>query len=318
MAEQTQTIAPDPAEAGMRLDAWLAGRPELALSRSQAARLIAAGHVRLLERAGRPEAKVIGKPSHPVAAGDRYHITVPAPEPLTLAPEPIALDVLYEDADVIVVNKARGMVVHPAAGHSEGTLVHALLHHCQDLQGIGGTVRPGIVHRLDKDTTGCVMVAKNEAAQLALTQQLKARTVTREYVALTWGAPRDDEGTIDAPIGRHPVDRKRMAVLPPGRGREAVTHFRVEERLAGHGLLRCRLETGRTHQIRVHLAAIGHPVVGDRTYGGKRTGYGLAGQALHAQRLVFRHPRTGAEVACEAPLPTDFAGLLDRLRAGRA
>lgn len=313
MREQAYTVTATAADAGMRLDAWLAARPELNLTRSQAARLIGAGHVRS-ERTAAP----VVKPSHKVTAGDVFSVTVPAAAPLALTPEAVPLDVLYEDADVIVINKARGMVVHPAAGHAEGTLVHALLHHCRDLQAIGGTVRPGIVHRLDKDTTGCLMVAKNEQAQLALAQQLKERTVTREYTALTWGCPRTDAGTIDAPLGRHPVDRKRMAVLPAGRGRAAVTHFNVLERLPGHGLLRCQLETGRTHQIRVHLAAIGHPVVGDRTYGGKRHTYGLAGQALHAQRLIFQHPRSGATIACEARLPDDFAALLERLRAGRS
>lgn len=315
MREHTVTAAES--DAGRRLDAWLAGVPEVGLTRSQAARLIGDGQVRLLRQDATVPATVT-KPSHKVAAGDVYRITVPAPETLDLEPEAIPLGVLYEDEDVIVVNKARGMVVHPAAGHAAGTLVHALLHHCRDLQGIGGTVRPGIVHRIDKDTTGCVMVAKNEAAQQSLMQQLKARTVRREYIALTWGAPSANEGTIEAPIGRHPVDRKRMAVLPPGRGREAVTHFSVVERLPGHGLLRCQLETGRTHQIRVHLAAIGHPVVGDRTYGGKRETYGLAGQALHAERLVFAHPCSGEAIACEAPLPADFASLLTRLRAAQA
>lgn len=307
MRNGTRAITVAAAAAGQRLDVWLAAQDELGLTRSQAARLIDGGHV------SRDDGPVT-KTSHKVAADETYHVTVPAAEPLALEPEAIPLDVLYEDSDVIVINKARGMVVHPAAGHADGTLVHALLHHCSDLQAIGGTVRPGIVHRIDKDTTGCLMVAKNEQAQLALTSQLKARTVTRLYTALTWGCPGTDQGTIDAPIGRHPSDRKRMAVLAEGRGRDAVTHFSVLERLPQHALLECQLETGRTHQIRVHLAAIGHPVVGDRTYGGKRQTYGMAGQALHAHKLAFVHPRTGDLVECEAPLPPDFSALLARLR----
>ena len=220
---------------------------------------------------------------------------------------------VYEDGDVIVVNKPVGMVVHPAPGHPDGTLVNALLYHCgRSLSGINGELRPGIVHRIDRDTSGLIIAAKNDAAHLALAEQLQDHTLYREYEAVCVGALREDSGTVDAPIGRHPVDRKRMAV-DPRNGRPAVTHWSVLGRYPGHTHIRCRLETGRTHQIRVHLSSIGHPLLGDTVYGAKKPVPGLAGQCLHAKKLSFVHPRTGERVTVECPLPGWFTAVLDRL-----
>lgn len=227
-------------------------------------------------------------------------------------PEEIPLDIVYEDADLVVVNKPRGMVVHPAAGNYRGTLVNALLNHCRDLSGINRALRPGIVHRLDKDTTGLLVVAKNDTAHLDLACQIKERRVKRQYLALVHGHP-PQEGTVDAPIGRHPVHRKKMAV-EPRHGRPAVTHFRVLERYPGYALVEARLETGRTHQVRVHMAYIGHPLLGDPVYAPRRPRLGLAGQALHACTLGFRHPRTGEYLEFRAPLPRDFEEVLEHLR----
>jgi 23S rRNA pseudouridine1911/1915/1917 synthase len=290
----------------VRLDAYLAGLDELGLSRSHVKKLVEQG---LVTVGGRPAAKA----GHALKPGDDVEVTVPDPGPVDLAPEPIPLDVLYEDEDLVVVNKPRDLVVHPAAGHWSGTLVNALLEHVDDLEGVGGELRPGIVHRLDKDTTGVLVVAKNDRAHQSLSEQIRERTAKREYWALVHGAPGADAGRIEAPIGRHRHDRKRMAVIP-GAGRDAITHFRVLERLRGYSLLACRLETGRTHQIRVHLAYIGHPVVGDPTYGTRRQHLEMTAQALHARTLGFHHPATGTWMEFEAPLPNDFEQALDRLR----
>ena len=269
-------------EDGLRLDRFLADVLE-ELSRSQIQRLLEEGAVR---RDGRPVRK-----SDRTAAGTRYEVEVPPPKELGILPENIPLDVAYEDGDVIVINKPKGLVVHPAAGHWSGTLVNALLYHCRDLSGIGGTLRPGIVHRIDKDTSGLLIAAKNDFAHQALAAQLKDHSLARTYEAIVCGSVREDRGTVSAPIGRSPADRKKMAVVPDGR--EAVTHWEVVGRYRGYTHLRLRLETGRTHQIRVHMAWRSHPILGDTVYGHKKPELGQSSQCLHARALTFRHPRTG-------------------------
>ena len=245
--------------------------------------------------------------------GDVLEVVLPDPAPVDLLPQNIPLDVVYEDGDVIVVNKPVGMVVHPAPGHPDGTLVNALLYHCgNSLSGINGALRPGIVHRIDRDTSGLIIAAKNDAAHLALAEQLQDHSLYREYEAVCAGSLREDAGTVDAPIGRHPADRKRMAIDRKN-GRRAVTHWAVLGRYPGCTHIQCRLETGRTHQIRVHLASIGHPILGDTVYGAKKPYPGLVGQCLHARRLSFLHPRTGERVTVECPLPDYFTALLDKL-----
>ena len=292
-------------ESGARCDAFLAGKAE-ELSRSAVQKLMEEG---LVARNGVP----VGKKDR-TSAGDVFEVTLPDPADVDVVPQNIPLDVRYEDDDVIVVNKPVGMVVHPAPGHPDGTLVNALLWHCGDsLSGINGEKRPGIVHRIDKDTSGLVIAAKNDRAHLALAEQLKDHTLFREYEAVAVGGFREDEGTVDAPIGRHPADRKKMAVLRQG-GREAVTHWRVLERFGGYTHISCRLETGRTHQIRVHMAYLGHPLLGDTVYGSKKPWPGLAGQCLHARRLTFLHPATGLPVTVECPLPDWFEAILAQMR----
>lgn len=302
---ETRTLQVNPEDTGTRLDAWLAGQlPDV--TRSAAARLCEEGRV---TAAGKPLAK-----NYRLGGGEAVSVTLPDPEPVDVAPQDIPLDVVYEDSDVIVVNKPKGLVVHPAPGHPDGTLVNALLHHCGDsLSGIGGEKRPGIVHRIDRDTSGLIIAAKNDAAHLALAAQLADHTLARTYECLAAGNFREDSGTVDAPIGRHPVDRKRMAVVRQG-GREAVTHWEVIARYPGVTHLRCRLETGRTHQIRVHLAYIGHPILGDTVYGAKKPVAGLTGQCLHAVGLRFIHPRTGEPVELTCPLPEEFVRMLEKLR----
>jgi 23S rRNA pseudouridine1911/1915/1917 synthase len=292
--------------AGRRLDAYLSQQGQFP-SRAQAQKAISGGLVLVNGE------KV--KPGYRLRAGDRIRVAWRPPAPLLLEPEEIPLDIVYEDEDLLVVNKPQGLVVHPAPGHPRGTLVNALLHRCRDLAGIGGTLRPGIVHRLDKDTSGLLLVAKNDLAHLDLTGQLKAHAVQRVYLALVHGRP-PAAGTISAPIGRHERQRKKMAVRPGG-GKEAITHYRVVEDLDGYALVEATLETGRTHQVRVHLASIGHPVVGDPLYGGRRSPVPVAGQLLHAYRLSFRHPRTGRPMEFTAPLPPAFAAALEHLRRGR-
>lgn len=302
-------FAAGPDAVGQRLDVYLTAQDELGLSRSHLQRLIEDG---LVTVNGKPE-----KARYRLQAGDQVQVEVPTPAPLEVQAEDLPLDIVYEDSDLLVVNKPRGMVVHPAVGNFTGTLVNALLHHCRDLSGINGVLRPGIVHRLDKDTTGLLVVAKNDAAHTSLAHQIKERQVHREYLAVVHGRPKTDAGTIDAPIGRHPVDRQRMTV-EPRHGKHAVTHFKLRETYADSArgpfaLLTCRLETGRTHQIRVHLAYIGHPVACDTVYGPHRPAFDVAGQLLHARRLEFAHPRTGHHVAFEAPPPPDFQAVLDHL-----
>lgn len=294
-------------EAGQRADSLLARRLE-GLTRSAAARLLEEG--RVTDR-GRPVAKNLRVQPRQV-----LEVTLPEPEEPEARPQDIPLDVVYEDEDVIVVNKPTGMVVHPAPGHPDGTLVNALLYHCgESLSGVGGQKRPGIVHRIDRDTSGLIIAAKNDAAHLALAAQLADHTLARTYECLAVGNFRENSGTVNAPIGRHPVDRKRMAVVRQG-GREAVTHWEVIARYPGVTHLRCRLETGRTHQIRVHLAHIGHPILGDTVYGAKKPVPGLTGQCLHAVGLRFLHPRTGEPVELTCPLPEEFVRMLDKLRRG--
>ena len=289
---------------GGRLDAFLARAAE-ELTRSAAQKLIEDGLVTVNGRPARKNTRL--------EPGDEVAFDRPEPVEIDVKPEDIPLDVAYEDGDVIVVNKPVGLVVHPAPGHPDGTLVNALLYHCGDsLSGINGELRPGIVHRIDRDTSGLIIAAKNDRAHLALAAQLQDHTLFREYEAVCCGGFREDAGTVDAPIGRSPKDRKKMAVLRDG-GREAVTHWAVLERLGPYTHISCRLETGRTHQIRVHMAHIGHPLLGDEVYGG-RPFPGLAGQCLHARRLTFTHPATGEKVTVECPLPAWFEGVLERLR----
>lgn len=252
----------------------------------------------------------VEKPKYQVQAGDQIEVTIPDPVALDLEPENIPLDIVYEDDDVIVVNKPAGMVVHPSPGHPNHTLVNALLYH-SPLSTINGTYRPGIVHRIDKDTSGLLMVAKNNHAHQSLAQQLKDKTNLREYIALVHGVIKQDEGVIDAPIGRSPKDRKRQAIVADGR--HAVTHYKVLERYLNYTLISCWLETGRTHQIRVHMKSIGHPLAGDPLYGPRKTIAG-SGQFLHAKKLGFRHPVTGKQLVFEAPLPQDFQRVINRLR----
>ena len=290
--------------AGVRLDAFLSA--DGALTRSQAARLIAEGRVRVN---GKPATK-----SARLSGGETVTVDVPQLRETALPPQDIPLDVVYEDDDVIVVNKPTGLVVHPAPGHPDGTLVNALLHHCGDsLSGIGGEKRPGIVHRIDRDTSGLIIAAKNDAAHLALSAQLKDHSLSRTYECLVTGNMKQDSGTVDAPIGRSSADRKKMAVVPTGR--RAVTHWEVVARYPGVTHLRCRLETGRTHQIRVHMAYIGHPILGDTVYGAKKPVPGLTGQCLHATGLRFIHPRTGEPVELRCPLPPEFTAMLQKLQS---
>lgn len=287
-----------------RLDAFLASSLD-GLTRSQATRLIESGEVAV-------DGKFVSK-SYKLAGGEDIAVTLPEPEPVEAVPQDIPLDVVYEDADVIVVNKPSGMVVHPAPGHPDGTLVNALLYHCAGtLSGIGGALRPGIVHRIDRDTSGLIIAAKNDAAHQYLSAQLADHTLARTYECIVVGALREDRGTVNAPIARHPTDRKRMAVVAGGR--EAVTHWEVIARYPGYTHVRCRLETGRTHQIRVHMAYIGHPILGDTVYGAKKEVPGLTGQCLHAVGLRFLHPRTHEVVELSCPLPDEFTRMLQKIR----
>ena len=294
-------------ESAERIDALLArSLPEL--TRSAAQRLLAQGAV---TKDGAPVKK-----NYKTAPGDTFVVTLPDAAPSELVAQDLPLDVVYEDGDVLVINKPKGLVVHPAAGHEDGTLVNALLAHCGDsLSGVGGERRPGIVHRIDKDTSGLLVAAKNDFAHLALSAQLADHTMARTYEAVVCGNLREDSGTVDAPIGRHPTDRKKMAVTQKN-SRSAVTHWRVLERFAAYTLVECRLETGRTHQIRVHMAYRGHPILGDMVYGHKKPELGQSSQCLHAKELRFVHPRTGEPVTVSCGLPDYFTALLEKLRAG--
>ncbi len=295
-------------ETSDRIDRYLSQElPDLSRSRIQ--QLIEQGVVQV-------NGKVCTSKKTTVQSGDRISLVIPDAKPLDLQPEAIPLDVLYEDDSLIIINKPAGLVVHPAAGHESGTLVNALLAHCQNLAGIGGVQRPGIVHRLDKDTTGAIAIAKTDFAHQHLQAQLKAKTARRQYLGLVYGSPSVQSGTIDQPIGRHLVDRKKMAVVPVEKGgRPAVTHWQVQERLGNYSLMHFQLETGRTHQIRVHSAYLGHPIVGDPVYSsGHSLGVNLPGQALHAWRLTLQHPVSEEWIEVTAPVPKTFTTLLEVLR----
>ena len=291
-------------EDGLRLDAAIAAAVE-GLSRSAAQKLCEEGRVTLQ---GKPLSK-----KEKLSAGTEIDIDLPEPEPLEAQPEDIPLDIVYEDSEVIVLNKPVGMVVHPAPGHSSGTVVNALLYHCAgELSGINGVVSPGIVHRIDKDTSGLFIAAKTDRAHLSLAAQLQDHSLYRLYHGIVVGGLREDEWTVNAPMDRNPKDRKKMAVVTGGR--EAVTHYKVLERLAGYTYAAFRLETGRTHQIRVHIAHLGHPLLGDRVYGSPKGYPGLAGQCLHAKELSFVHPATGERVTVKSELPPYFTTILEKLR----
>jgi len=289
-----------------RLDRWL-GSNVADLSRSRLQTLIATGQVRLNDRICTSKKQVI-------IPGDRVTIEIPEPQPTDIEPNPISLDVLYEDDSLIIINKPAGLVVHPAPGHSNDTLVNALIARCPHIAEIGGELRPGIVHRLDKDTTGAIAVAKTDIAYRSLQAQLKAKTAQREYLGVVCGVPKTESGTVDRRIARHPRDRKKMAVVETG-GRNAITHWQVRDRAGNYTLIHFRLETGRTHQIRVHCASLGLPLVGDRVYGsGNSAGVNLPGQALHAWKLTLQHPVSGEELQAIAPLPAAFEKLLAKLQ----
>ncbi|MDD7220503.1 MAG: RluA family pseudouridine synthase [Clostridia bacterium] len=292
-------------QSGVRIDRFLSENTE-ELSRSYLQKLI-------------KEQKVLvnsipAKSSYKVQANDLVTVEMPQVTEPDILPEDIPLDILYEDEDILVVNKPKGMVVHPSAGHYTGTLVNAVMYHCRDhLSGINGILRPGIVHRIDKDTTGALLVCKTDHAHKILAEQLKEHSIKRRYRAIVSGVLKEDQGTIDAPVGRHPVDRKKMAVNYKN-GKEAVTHYQVLERFSNATYIECRLETGRTHQIRVHMTSIGHPLLGDEVYGSGKNPYHLQGQALHAMVLGFVHPTSGEYMEFTAPLPEYFLKLLDKLR----
>ena len=298
------TLQPNKEDAGKRIDAWLAANLE-DMTRSAVQRLLEEGQVVC-------DGKQLAK-NYKLNGSETLEVSLPDPEPVDVVPQDIPLDVVYEDGDVIVVNKPKGLVGHPAPGHPDGTLVNALLHHCGDsLSGIGGELRPGIVHRIDRDTSGLIIAAKNDFAHQRLAAQLQDHTLARIYQCIVIGNLREDSGTVDAPIGRHPVDRKKMAVV--ANGRNAVTHWTVLARYPGFTHVECRLETGRTHQIRVHMAHIGHPILGDTVYGSKKPVPGLQGQCLHAVGLRFLHPRTEELVELHCGLPEEFQAQLQKLR----
>lgn len=278
-------------EQGQRLDVFVSALADI--TRSRAGSLIDEGHILV-------GGKKAGKAGYKLRAGDEITIEIPEAAPASIEAQDIELNILYQDEDLAVVYKPSGMVVHPAAGNPDGTMVNALLKHLDHLSGIGGEIRPGIVHRIDKDTSGLLLVAKNDFAHLSLSEQIKAHSVQRAYMAIVQGGMKQEEGSVEGPIGRHPVDRKKMAIVPDGR--DALTYWKVIEPLKGATLLECRLTTGRTHQIRVHMTSIGHPLLGDPLYGPKKMPYPVnGGQLLHAFRIGFVHPRTGEEMLFEAP-----------------
>ena len=306
MRELIFTAAPE--DAGNRVDAWLSAQPELELTRSAVQQLIAQGNV---TRNGRPVKK-----NDKLQAGDGITVTVPAPQPLDVQPQDIPLEIVYEDSALLVVNKPKGMVVHPAPGHPDGTLVNALLYHCGGtLSGINGVIRPGIVHRIDRDTSGLLIVAKTDRAHLGLAEQIAAHSFTREYEAVVCGRLRETAGTVHAPIGRDPRDRQKMCVIAAN-SKDAVTHYEVLTQFERHAQIRCRLETGRTHQIRVHMKHIGHPVYGDAVYG--KPEKGIAGQCLHAKKIGFVHPENGQYLEFDSLLPDYFEAVLRRIGNGAA
>ena len=301
----SQEFVVAPEEAGVRIDRYLSGQCQ-DISRSYLQKL-------LKEQSVLVEEKPV-KSNYKVNAGDRISLTLPEIREPEIMPEDIPLDIIYEDKDIILINKPKGMVVHPAAGHYSGTLVNGLMSHCRsELSGINGVMRPGIVHRIDMDTTGVLIVCKNDMAHNSISEQLKEHSITRKYAAIVHGVLKEEEGTINAPIGRHPVDRKKMSINEKN-GREAVTHYRVLERFKQFTYIECQLETGRTHQIRVHMASINHPLLGDSVYGPAKCPFRLQGQTLHAGVLGIIHPRTGQYMEFTAPLPDYFEELLRKLR----
>ena len=293
-------------EAGQRADVGLATLLEVTRSNMQ----------KLLEEGRAVKGAKVLKSNYKLKEGDEIVVTLPEPQPLDVQPENIPLDIIYEDEDVVVVNKPRGMVVHPAAGNYTGTLVNALLYHCKNLSGINGVIRPGIVHRLDKDTSGIMICAKNDAAHVSLSQQIQSKTAQRTYLAVVRGNIKTDSGTIETLIARDKNDRKKMAVVKED-GRDAITDYEVVERYGKFTVVRCKLRTGRTHQIRVHMEYLGYPLVGDPKYSPMKTCFGIQGQALHSHTLEFIHPRTGERMHFEAPFPEDFQKVLTRLRLGQ-
>lgn len=301
-----ETVTAETEDAGTRADVFLAAK--LGVSRSNMQKLLEDGRVKRGEK--------IIKANYKVRAGEMFVVDIPEPEPIEAVPENIPLDIIYEDNDVVVLNKARGMVVHPAPGNYTGTLVNALLYHCSNLSGINSAIRPGIVHRLDKDTSGIMIVAKNDAAHISLSQQIQSKTAVRTYLAVVRGNIKTDSGTIETQIARDKADRKKMAVVKEG-GRDAITDYEVLERFGKYTLVRCKLRTGRTHQIRVHMEYLGYPLVGDPKYSPMKTPFGIKGQALHSHTLEFTHPRTGERMKFEAPLPEDMHKIITRLHNGQ-
>lgn len=301
-----ETVTAETEDSGTRADVFLAAK--LGVSRSNMQKLLEDGRVKRGEK--------IIKANYKVRAGEMFVVNIPEPEPIEAVPENIPLDIIYEDDDVVVLNKARGMVVHPAPGNYTGTLVNALLYHCSNLSGINSAIRPGIVHRLDKDTSGIMIVAKNDAAHISLSQQIQSKTAVRTYLAVVRGNIKTDSGTIETQIARDKTDRKKMAVVKEG-GRDAITDYEVLERFGKYTLVRCKLRTGRTHQIRVHMEYLGYPLVGDPKYSPMKTPFGIKGQALHSHTLEFTHPRTGERMKFEAPLPEDMHKIITRLHNGQ-
>lgn len=301
-----ETVTAEAEDAGTRADVFLAAK--LGVSRSNMQKLLEDGRVKRGEK--------IIKANYKVRAGEMFVVDIPEPEPIEAVPENIPLDIIYEDDDVVVLNKARGMVVHPAPGNYTGTLVNALLYHCSNLSGINSAIRPGIVHRLDKDTSGIMIVAKNDAAHISLSQQIQSKTAVRTYLAVVRGNIKTDSGTIETQIARDKTDRKKMAVVKEG-GRDAITDYEVLVRFGKYTLVRCKLRTGRTHQIRVHMEYLGYPLVGDPKYSPMKTPFGIKGQALHSHTLEFTHPRTGERMKFEAPLPEDMHKIITRLHNGQ-
>lgn len=301
-----ETVTAEAEDAGTRADVFLAAK--LGVSRSNVQKLLEDGRVKRGEK--------IIKANYKVRAGEMFVVDIPEPESIEAVPENIPLDIIYEDDDVVVLNKARGMVVHPAPGNYTGTLVNALLYHCSNLSGINSAIRPGIVHRLDKDTSGIMIVAKNDAAHISLSQQIQSKTAVRTYLAVVRGNIKTDSGTIETQIARDKTDRKKMAVVKEG-GRDAITDYEVLERFGKYTLVRCKLRTGRTHQIRVHMEYLGYPLVGDPKYSPMKTPFGIKGQALHSHTLEFTHPRTGERMKFEAPLPEDMHKIITRLHNGQ-
>ena len=301
-----EVVTADAENAGARIDVCLAAK--LGVSRSNMQKLLEEGRVKRGDK--------VLKANYKVREGEIYTVDIPEPEPIEAVPEDIPLDIIYEGDDVVVLNKARGMVVHPAPGNYTGTLVNALLYHCKNLSGINSAIRPGIVHRLDKDTSGIMIVAKNDAAHIALSQQIQSKTAVRTYLAVVRGNIKTDSGTIETQIARDRNDRKKMAVVKEG-GRDAITDYEVLERFGKYTLVRCKLRTGRTHQIRVHMEYLGYPLVGDPKYSPMKTPFAIKGQALHSHTLEFTHPRTGERMKFEAPLPEDMHKIITRLHNGQ-